>query len=677
MQAGLVSVIIVNFKTERYLRECLESVRAQDYRAVELILINNASPGFDRAVIDEFRPCLFIGNSDNTGFARANNQGILRCNGEFVLLLNADARIPPDFISRAVAHFARDKRIGTVVPRLVRWGNTSSVESTGHIMRTDFTPAHRDHDARAEDAAGDAGYVFGGTAACAIYRREMLEDVRFENEYLDESFYAYFEDVDLDLRAQLLGWRAWHEPTLVAEHVGGGSGMRRSARMRLIAEKNRYLCLAKCLTAADWLPCLPALTAYEGWHFLNVLARPYLLLAMFAYLYYLPEMMLKRIDLMRRRKLKPRELRAMLQPRFGAQRAVASKRIDREYPLAASVVVLNYNGIDETRRCLDALALQEFADYDTIIVDNGSDNDEAAALRHEYPHAHVVSAKRNHGFAGGVNLGARLARGKYLVLLNNDAEPEPQFLGELTGAMEQTGADAGCGVLLEDGRDETNDTISVLGYTIPRVFGDDALTFYPSGGAAIIRRDSLIAIGGEVFDPAYFIYHEDVSLGFRIRLAGGEVIKIPSARARHLGSVTTRKLPSATVLYYQARNRVLNRLIYLQAGTQWKLAPLCLAECVARHAIALGSWPKLSAVLRTDGFILAHAGSIIARRIRAGKLRHLHPLAMIAGAPVRDADFMPLLSGRINGLGGFADKAALWWLRLVGLPVSELKRDKF
>ncbi len=495
VQAGLVSVIIVNFRTERYLRECLASVRAQDYPAVELVLINNASPGFDRAVLDEFYPALFIGNSDNTGFARANNQGIRRCNGEFVLLLNADARIPPNFISRAVSQFARDKRIGAVIPRTVRWGNRDSVESTGHIMRTDFTAAHRDHGARAEDAASEAGYVFGGTAACVLYRREMLENVRFENEYFDESFYAYFEDVDLDLRAQLLGWRAWHEPSLVAEHAGGGSGMRRSARMRLIAEKNRYLCMAKCLTAADWLPCLPALALYECWHFLNVMARPYLLLALFAYLYYLPEMMLKRIELMRRRKLKPRELRAMLKPRFGARAAHTAKLVEREYPLAASVIILNFNGIDETRLCLDALAQQEFTDYETVIVDNGSSNDEAAALRLEYPSAHVISAKRNHGFAGGVNIGAKVARGKYLVLLNNDAEPEPQFLGELIGAMEQTSADAGCGVLLEGGREETNDSVSFLGYTIPRVFGGSALTFYPAAARQLsaATRSSLSA----------------------------------------------------------------------------------------------------------------------------------------------------------------------------------------
>jgi GT2 family glycosyltransferase len=283
----------------------------------------------------------------------------------------------------------------------------------------------------------------------------------------------------------------------------------------------------------------------------------------------------------------------------------------------------------------------------------------------------------NHGFAGGVNVGALVAKGKYLVLLNNDAEPEPQFLGEMVTAMEKSGADAGCGVLLEEGREPANDSLNVLGYNIPRVFGDAPLAFYPSGGAAIIRRDSLSALGTGVFDSTYFIYHEDVSLGFRIRLAGGDVIKIPTARAKHVGSVTTRKLAKADVRYFQMRNRILNRLIYLQAGTKFRLAPLCIAEWLARHAAMFTSPAKMAAVLRVDGFLMSNFSYVAAKRREAGCLRRLRPLAKTSGLPVRDADFLPLLSGRANGRHGSADALALWWMKLMRLPVAELTRKGF
>jgi GT2 family glycosyltransferase len=243
--------------------------------------------------------------------------------------------------------------------------------------------------------------------------------------------------------------------------------------------------------------------------------------------------------------------------------------------------------------------------------------------------------------------------------------------------MDISGADAGCGVLLEEGREPTNDSLNVMGYNIPRVFGDKPLAFYPSGGAAIIRRDSLNALSGEVFDASYFIYHEDVSLGFRIRLAGGDVIKIPTARARHLGSVTTRKLATSDVFYFQMRNRICNCLIYLEAATLWKLLPLTLAEWVARHAMMWRTPGMASAVFRVDGFLMSGLGSITAKRREMGKLRRLRPLGKAPGLPVRDADFLPLLSGRADGRGGGADKLALWWMKLAGLPVAELNRKGF
>lgn len=675
-EEGLVSVVVVNYKTDRYLDECLSSARRQDYGKLELILVNNASPDFAGEVLDRHKPDVFINNSKNAGFARANNQAILKARGEYLLLLNADAKIPPGFVRDAVSEFAHDAAIGTVVPRIVRWDNPEIVESTGHLLRTDFTAAHRDRGRHIAEATQEAGYVIGGTAACAVYRREMLEAVRYKDEYFDESFFAYFEDVDLDIRAQFAGYKAWHQPRLVAGHVGGGSGQRRSARLQLIAEKNRYLALAKWLTTRDWLPNLPAMASFETYHFLRTLVRPYLFLAFFSYLYFLPTTWRKRMHLQRRRTLKPAAFHAKLAPRFGAAKAQSQRSAaPTEYPVTASVIVINYNGLEHTRRCLDALSRQSFTNFETIVVDNGSEGDEGEVLRREYPQARVLLPGKNTGFAGGVNLGYAAARGKYAVLLNNDAEAEPEFLAKLTDVMERSGADAGCGTLIEEGREPANDSLSVLGRSIPGVFGDESLTFYPSGGAAILRAASIEALGGKPFDPRYFIYHEDVSLGFRIRLAGGNVVKVPDARVRHLGGVTTRSLPRAIVRYYQTRNRILNRALFLEGGTLARIWPLCFIERIARWLRALASWDELRATLRVEGFFLGNQLYIARERRQFGRLRHTQPLAKQPGQTVRDAKFLPLLSGRIDGRNGIADRLALAWLKLVRLPVRENLRD--
>lgn len=670
-EPGLVSVIVVNYRTEQYLAECLRSVRQQDYARIELVLVNNGSPEFDPSIRDEFQPEVSLENPRNLGFARANNQGILRSRGEYVLLLNADAWLEPGFITCAVKEFGRDASIGTVVPRIHVGGNPLKVETTGHLLRTDFTAAHRDHLAPAALAEPGEGFVFGGTAACIVYRRQMLEAVRFGDEFFDEAFFAYYEDVDLDLRAQMVGFKAWYQPQLTAHHIGAGSGGRKSRRLRLIAEKNRYLTLAKCLTAADWLPSLPQLALYEVYHFLKDLTAPYLFLALFSYLYQLPRALRKRLELQRRRVLPPRELRKLLTSRFGRKPYPAPAATD-EHAINASVVVINYNGLEHTRRCLDGLAAQDYHGFETIVVDNGSEGGEAAAVEREYPAVRVVQTGVNTGFAGGANAGYLAARGKYLILLNNDAVPEPGFVRELVEAIEKTGADAGCGVLLEGDAPPTNDTLNLLGRNISAVFGEQALTFYPSGGAAIIRTESVMRLGVELFDPGYFIYHEDVNLGFRIRLAGGEVIKIPQARARHEGGATTRKLPYSRVRYYQTRNRLLNRVLYYEAATLLKLLPLCLGECITHHLSALVNPRELAAVLSVDGFMLANFFGILAERRRLGALRHSRPLAKIANGPTRDREFTHFLSGRLTASkGGILNALSLSWLRLVGLECWE------
>ena len=669
---GLVSVVVVNYKTDRYLDDCLSSVRQQDYGKLELILVNNASPDFADEVLDRHKPDVFINNPRNAGFARANNQAILKARGEYVLLLNADAKIPSGFVSAAIAEFKRDAAIGTVVPRIVRWDNPEIVESTGHLLRTDFTAAHRDHDLHIVEATQEAGYVLGGTAACTIYRREMLERVRYKNEYFDESFFAYFEDVDLDVRAQFAGYKAWHQPELVAEHVGGGSGQRHSARLQLVAEKNRYLAMAKWLTVRDWLPNLFALTAYEAYHFLRTLTRPNLFLALFSYFYFLPSALSKRVHLQRRRTLSAARFRSMLTSRLEIKETPQPRdNAPTEYPIAVSVTVINYNGLAHTRSCLDALYRQTFTDFEIIVVDNGSEGNEGEILVREYPMARILQAGRNTGFADGVNLGFSVSRGKYAVLLNNDAEPEPEFLAQLVSAMDRTSADAGCGTLIEEGRKPTNDSLSVLGSGIPNVFGNEVLTFYPSGGAAILRSASVKALGGKPFDPRYFIYHEDVSLGFRIRLAGGDIVKIPDARAKHIGGASTRSLPRATVRYYQTRNRILNRMIYLEASTLVRIWPLCFAERIARFLRALSSWDELRATLCVEAFFLSSQLYIARERRWLGRLRYTQPLAQQPEEMVRDAEFLPLLSGRIDGKGGIADRLALAWLKLVKLPIRE------
>lgn len=676
----MVSVIVVNFRTERYLRECLASVRAQSYESIELILIDNASPGFQAGDYDDLAPDRLIHNRRNRGFAAASNQGVGEARGEFILLLNADAKIPPDFAAAGVAEFARDEDIGSVVPQILCWDDETTVESTGHLLRRDFTAAHRDHLVPVEQATADSGQVFGGTAACVLYRRAMLEQIRFRSQYFDESFFAYFEDVDLDLRASLAGWRAWYQPKLVALHIGGGSGERRRWQLRLIAEKNRYLSLMKNLTFADILPNLHYILAYELYHLVRNLAAPYVFLALGSFFRYLPSALSWRKHIQRSRRLPPAALRQLLVARFGGKARVPAKapspvelgkHPQAHPPPAVSVIVLNYNGYADTARCLQALRGQTFENFEVILVDNGSAAAEGERIQRDFREARVILALKNLGFAGGVNLGVTKARGKYLVLLNNDAEPEPGFLDELVNGLEKSGADAGCGALVSADEEPTNDALNLLGYNIKGAMGGHVASFYPSGGAAILRTSSLQKLGAEVFDSDYFIYHEDVSLGFRIRLGGGSIIKIRSARARHRGGATVSRVPRSPVRYFQQRNRVLNLLSFYGGMTLWKLVPFLILDWVGSHLRSLLSFSEFVAVLRTDLFFLTHPRYLINRRFLYGRLRHECPLAAAKRPSVKDSELTRFFSARMLPHSGLLNRLARWYFRLVHLSFCE------
>lgn len=676
---GLVSVIVVNYRTERYLKACLASIRSQDFPRIELILVNNGSEDFRKLDLSGFAIDKLIENSKNLGFAKANNQAILASRGEFILLLNADATIPSSFVSKAVRILSENPHIFCLVPQVRMWLKPGFVESSGHILRRDFTAAHRDFQSPLESAQIKPGDVFGGTAACIFYRREGLEMLRVDDEFFDEDFFSYFEDVDLDIRANLLGLKYFYEPSLVAYHVGAGSGARRDLALRILAEKNRYLSLVKCLRFSDILPNLLELLLYEVYHLLQVIRAPYLLLGIYQFFKHLPSCLRKRKEIQKKRVLSSSALQKLLFSRFVHPRSLPppsftpkeTKAKPSSLQPAASIIVVNFNGKDDTSACLASLRQQSSGNFEIILIDNGSKLFEAEDLAKEFPEAKVVLVPYNLGFAGGANVGFRFANGKYIILLNNDTIAEPSFLENLLRAMDETGADAGCGVLIEQDSIPTNDSLNFLLYNIKDVFGKEAICFYPSGGAAIIRMQSLQKLGQEIFDDDYFLYYEDVHLGFRIRLAGGKVIKISDACVRHKGQSTVKKLPFWLIQFYRLRNRILSILTFYEGVTIARLFAFLLADFLYWHLRAFISLNTLKAVLLTDWSILVLFPSLIRRRYFFGRLRKELPLSQSKSKPTRDHEILKWFSHKLLNGESFLNDFSKLFLHLLGLKTAD------
>jgi GT2 family glycosyltransferase len=265
-----LSVTIVTYNSGRFIRRCLEAVLDQKYPRREVIVVDNASTDGTVDILEHFEDrCAIVYNSENLGFAAAQNQAIGLSRGDWVLTLNPDVFLLPGFLEALMEATRIDSKAGTVCGKLFTISPAFEipehplVDSTGIY----FTPMLRHFDRGSAEC--DNGhylryeYVFGATAAAACYRREMIEDVSVNGEFFDPDFFAYREDADLAWRAQLLGWKCIYVPYAKAYHVRKlRPGMRRAvpAEINMHSVKNRFLMRLKNVTPGLYLRHLVPIT---------------------------------------------------------------------------------------------------------------------------------------------------------------------------------------------------------------------------------------------------------------------------------------------------------------------------------------------------------------------------------------------------------------------------------
>lgn len=284
-------------------------------------------------------------------------------------------------------------------------------------------------------------------------------------------------------------------------------------------------------------------------------------------------------------------------------------------PPSATVIVLTYNSERDVETCFGSLERERALTpgFDVIAVDNASADGTVRAIRAKFPWVELIENASNLGFAEGNNVGIRCAleRGaRYVYLLNPDTEVTPGFLDEAVRVAEARPECAAVQSLLLLAR--TPERINTLGNRIHFLgFGscggygarvEDAPAnpvsiAYASGAAVLLRADALREVG--LFDEELFLYHEDLDLGLRLRLAGHDIVLAPKSRVLHRYEFSR----NTGKYYFMERNRYLVLLKHLAPRTLAVLGPaLAAAEGYVLIEAARGGW--LERKLRADRELL-------------------------------------------------------------------------
>lgn len=290
-----------------------------------------------------------------------------------------------------------------------------------------------------------------------------------------------------------------------------------------------------------------------------------------------------------------------------------------------SVILPNFNGETLLPTVIGALVAQRFSDFEVIVVDDASTDGSVAWLEEHAPHVRLVVNRSNRGFVASCNSGADIARGKVLVFLNSDTEPDAGWTEALATAvctLPRAGILASK-LLLFDRRDTLHSAGDGMGMDgIPHNRGvwevdrgqydTQTAVFGGCGGAVAYRRELWQALGG--FDESFWMYLEDADFAFRAQLLGWDAAFVPEARVYHHLSATG---GGALASYYVGRNTIWLIAKNMPRAILMRRLPQVIGAQLRIALAALSAWRGDAARARLRGQLAGIVGLRTALRKRS------------------------------------------------------------
>jgi GT2 family glycosyltransferase len=249
--APLFSVIILNWNGRHLLEECLSSIDLQIFRDFETIVVDNGSTdgSVDWAKERWAESVSTIALPSNLGFAGGNNAGVRLARGRYVILLNNDTAVDPGWLAALADAIRRHPDTGMFTPKILNYYRRDEIDNTGHLIYPDGMARGRHRLEKDDGRFDEEGETLWPSGCAGVYKRAMLDEIGL----LDESFFAYGEDVDLGLRARWAGYLSIYVPTAIVYHKYSATTGTYSPQKAFLAERNRLWLLFKNFPVADIL----------------------------------------------------------------------------------------------------------------------------------------------------------------------------------------------------------------------------------------------------------------------------------------------------------------------------------------------------------------------------------------------------------------------------------------
>jgi GT2 family glycosyltransferase len=263
MTGPVISVLVINRDRRALLDECLVSIEialAGLDRDAEVIVFDNGSRDGSVEMIRAHHPRVrLIELAVNEGFAPAVVRGTALAGGEWLALVNNDARLEPAALAAMLMAGESDRSVGLVTAQVRFVDRPDTINSAGLEIDSLAIAYDRLAGRPVAEAGTEAVEVFGASACVALYRMRMLDEIGG----FDPSFFAFLEDADVSWRARMAGWRCLYEPRAVAYHHGSGTVGERSRRKYELVGRNRVRLIAKHATTGQLVRWGWAMVLYD------------------------------------------------------------------------------------------------------------------------------------------------------------------------------------------------------------------------------------------------------------------------------------------------------------------------------------------------------------------------------------------------------------------------------